>query len=70
MCSSIVVNWQTETIDLSEQSGRSSRSQKLFRRSNIDKSVRSHIDSDGLPYVGQVSLIFCVILFSFRVKSD
>ncbi|XP_022951240.1 DNA-directed RNA polymerase I subunit 2 isoform X1 [Cucurbita moschata] len=46
--------YQTETIDLSEQSSRSSRSQKLFRRSNIDKSVRSHIDSDGLPYVGQM----------------
>lgn len=40
---------QTETIDLTE------RGQSVFRRSNVDKSTHSLIDSDGLPYVGQVS---------------
>uniref|UniRef100_A0A5B7BLJ7 DNA-directed RNA polymerase subunit beta n=1 Tax=Davidia involucrata TaxID=16924 RepID=A0A5B7BLJ7_DAVIN len=45
--------YQTETIDLSEQSAKSDRSQRMFRRSNLDKSVHSLIDSDGLPYVGQ-----------------
>ncbi|KAA8537344.1 hypothetical protein F0562_026969 [Nyssa sinensis] len=45
--------YQTETIDLSEQSGKSDRSQRMFRRSNLDKSVHSLIDSDGLPHVGQ-----------------
>ncbi|KAG5539242.1 hypothetical protein RHGRI_019713 [Rhododendron griersonianum] len=43
----------TETIDLAEQGGKSSRSHRMFRRSNLDKSVSSLIDSDGLPYVGQ-----------------
>ncbi|GFZ02443.1 nuclear RNA polymerase A2 [Actinidia rufa] len=45
--------YQTETIDLAEQSGKGDRSHKVFRRSNLDKSVHSLIDSDGLPYVGQ-----------------
>ncbi|KAF7139126.1 hypothetical protein RHSIM_Rhsim07G0068800 [Rhododendron simsii] len=44
---------RTETIDLAEQGGKSSRSHRMFRRSNLDKSVSSLIDSDGLPYVGQ-----------------
>ncbi|XP_062174950.1 DNA-directed RNA polymerase I subunit 2 [Alnus glutinosa] len=46
--------YQTETIDLSNQSNRSERSQRIFRRSNVDKSMHSLIDSDGLPYVGQM----------------
>lgn len=45
--------YQTETIDLAQRGGRSDRSQRIFRRSNLDKSVHSLIDSDGLPYVGQ-----------------
>ncbi|XP_058226020.1 DNA-directed RNA polymerase I subunit 2 [Rhododendron vialii] len=45
--------YQTETIDLAEQGSKSSRSHRMFRRSNLDKSVSSLIDSDGLPYVGQ-----------------
>nr|POE55406.1 dna-directed rna polymerase i subunit 2 [Quercus suber] len=45
--------YQTETIDLTEQSSRSDHSQKIFRRSNVNKSMHSTIDSDGLPYVGQ-----------------
>lgn len=45
--------FQTESIDLSDQKGKSDRSQRLFRRSNTDKSHHSLIDSDGLPYVGQ-----------------
>ncbi|KAI8546005.1 hypothetical protein RHMOL_Rhmol07G0082000 [Rhododendron molle] len=48
-----IPNFQTETIDLAEQGGKSSRSHRMFRRSNLDKSVSSLIDSDGLPYVGQ-----------------
>lgn len=62
-----LITWQTETIDLSDQGNRSSRSQKMFRRSNIDTSVRSIIDADGLPYVGQVSLIFCVAILFFSL---
>lgn len=49
---------QTETIDLSNKSNRSERSHRIFRRSNVDKSMHSLIDSDGLPYVGQVGLLF------------
>ncbi|KAL5564528.1 hypothetical protein UlMin_027692, partial [Ulmus minor] len=45
--------YQTETIDLTDQSNRSDRNQTMFRRSNVDKSMSSSIDSDGLPYVGQ-----------------
>ncbi|KAF3665070.1 putative multiple C2 and transmembrane domain-containing protein 2-like [Capsicum annuum] len=45
--------YQTETIDLTEQSVKSDRAQRLFRRSNLDKSSHRLIDSDGLPYVGQ-----------------
>ncbi|XP_052192678.1 DNA-directed RNA polymerase I subunit 2-like [Diospyros lotus] len=45
--------YQTETIDLTEQSGKADRGQRIFRRSNLDKSAHSLIDSDGLPYVGQ-----------------
>ncbi|KAF2300843.1 hypothetical protein GH714_017757 [Hevea brasiliensis] len=50
--------YQTETIDLSEEGSRSDRDQRMFRRSNIDKSLQSVIDSDGLPYVGQVNIRF------------
>ncbi|KAK4379648.1 hypothetical protein RND71_001510 [Anisodus tanguticus] len=45
--------YQTETIDLTEQSAKSDRAQRLFRRSILDKSSHQLIDSDGLPYVGQ-----------------
>lgn len=45
--------YQTETIDLAQRGGRSDHSQRIFRRSNLDKLVNSLIDSDGLPYVGQ-----------------
>ncbi|KAH0784383.1 hypothetical protein KY290_003981, partial [Solanum tuberosum] len=45
--------YQTETIDLTEQSAKSDRAQRLFRRSNLDKSSHQLIDTDGLPYVGQ-----------------
>uniref|UniRef100_A0A2N9HAJ0 DNA-directed RNA polymerase n=1 Tax=Fagus sylvatica TaxID=28930 RepID=A0A2N9HAJ0_FAGSY len=46
--------YQTETIDLADQRSRSDRSQKMFRRSNVDKSMHSLIDVDGLPHVGQI----------------
>uniref|UniRef100_A0A2N9GSZ2 DNA-directed RNA polymerase n=1 Tax=Fagus sylvatica TaxID=28930 RepID=A0A2N9GSZ2_FAGSY len=46
--------YQTETIDLADQRSRSDRSQKMFRRSNVDKSMHSLIDVDGLPNVGQI----------------
>ncbi|XP_049368745.1 DNA-directed RNA polymerase I subunit 2 [Solanum verrucosum] len=45
--------YQTETIDLTEQSAKSDRAQRLFRRSKLDKSSHQLIDTDGLPYVGQ-----------------
>nr|XP_018632653.1 DNA-directed RNA polymerase I subunit 2 isoform X3 [Nicotiana tomentosiformis] len=47
--------YQTETIDLTEQSAKSDRAQRVFRRSYLDKSSHQLIDSDGLPYVGQVT---------------
>ncbi|XP_038680382.1 DNA-directed RNA polymerase I subunit 2 [Tripterygium wilfordii] len=43
--------YQTETIDLCDGK---SKSDRIFRRSNIDKSVLPLIDADGLPYVGQI----------------
>ncbi|KAH1217440.1 DNA-directed RNA polymerase I subunit 2 [Glycine max] len=46
--------YQTETIDLTEQGGRSDRSSRMFRKSNIEKSACPSIDSDGLPHVGQM----------------
>lgn len=54
---------QTETIDLTEQSAKSDRAQRLFRRSNLDKSSHQLIDSDGLPYVGQVTEYFFSYFF-------
>lgn len=61
----IVILLQTETIDLSEQSGKSDRAQRMFRRSNTDKSVHPWIDSDGLPYVGQVNNLIHVVITLF-----
>ncbi|XP_028784333.1 DNA-directed RNA polymerase I subunit 2 isoform X2 [Neltuma alba] len=46
--------YQTETIDLTEQRGRSGQTSKIFRRSNVDKASSHFLDSDGLPYVGQM----------------
>ncbi|XP_020263709.1 DNA-directed RNA polymerase I subunit 2 isoform X2 [Asparagus officinalis] len=43
--------YQTESIDLAERQEKSSK--KVFARSN-DKSMSSSIDSDGLPYIGQM----------------
>ncbi|KAL8171002.1 hypothetical protein V2J09_022806 [Rumex salicifolius] len=45
--------YQTETIDLTAEGSRSTRANKSFRRSTLDKSVQRLIDVDGLPYVGQ-----------------
>lgn len=58
---------QTETIDLSDENNKSDRGQRMFRRSNVDKSANSLIDSDGLPYVGQVSLFFFLLLATFLI---
>ncbi|KAH7548602.1 hypothetical protein JRO89_XS14G0177900 [Xanthoceras sorbifolium] len=46
--------YQTETIDLSNESSKSDRGQRMFRRNKDAKSMHSKIDSDGLPYVGQM----------------
>lgn len=45
---------QTESIDLAEEKSKSERASRVFRRSNLDKKSHAFIDSDGLPYVGQV----------------
>ncbi|VFQ91511.1 unnamed protein product [Cuscuta campestris] len=49
--------YQTETVDLAEQSAKSDRVQKMFKRSYNKKNpqhlIDRLIDSDGLPYVGQ-----------------
>nr|KJB73178.1 hypothetical protein B456_011G220100 [Gossypium raimondii] len=44
--------YQTETIDLCE--GKSNQGQRIFKREHSDKAISSFVDSDGLPYVGQV----------------
>ncbi|KAJ4845829.1 DNA-directed RNA polymerase I subunit 2 [Turnera subulata] len=44
----------TETIDLAEESSKNNESRRVFKRSNVNTSVHSTIDSDGLPYVGQM----------------
>ncbi|WVZ03207.1 hypothetical protein V8G54_024013 [Vigna mungo] len=46
--------YQTETIDLTEQSKKSDQSSRTFRKSNVEKSAYPSIDSDGLPHVGQM----------------
>ncbi|KAI4323574.1 hypothetical protein L6164_023169 [Bauhinia variegata] len=46
--------YQTETIDLTDQRSKTDNSTRMFRRSNIDKPGCSVLDSDGLPYVGQM----------------
>ncbi|CAN6454724.1 unnamed protein product [Victoria cruziana] len=46
--------YQLETVDLTDTRGRQDHAPKLFARNNNDKSVKMLIDSDGLPYIGQV----------------
>ncbi|XP_058097743.1 DNA-directed RNA polymerase I subunit 2 isoform X2 [Magnolia sinica] len=46
--------YQVETFDLADQRTKSDPGFKVFARSNTDRSQNSLIDSDGLPYVGQV----------------
>ncbi|KAK3006318.1 hypothetical protein RJ639_015927 [Escallonia herrerae] len=46
--------YQTETIDLAEQSSKSDQALRTFQRGKLDTSLKSLIDSDGLPYVGQM----------------
>lgn len=50
----MIIPLQTETVDLDEDKFRADRSQRSFGRSNVDKSSHQFIDSDGLPFVGQV----------------
>nr|XP_043622134.1 DNA-directed RNA polymerase I subunit 2 [Erigeron canadensis] len=45
--------YQTESIDLADERSKSDRSNKVFRRSNLDKKTHEFIDIEGLPYVGQ-----------------
>lgn len=48
---------QVESIDLTEKRGKEG-DHEIFRRSAFeDKSASSPIDADGLPFVGQVTLI-------------
>ena len=37
----------------------------MFKRNKDAKSIHSSIDSDGLPYVGQVSLVPFTLFFHF-----
>ncbi|KAI4382946.1 hypothetical protein MLD38_008837 [Melastoma candidum] len=46
--------YETETIDLSDTKGKFGQGNGIFRRSNTNKSARACVDSDGLPYVGQI----------------
>ncbi|XP_074576381.1 DNA-directed RNA polymerase I subunit 2-like [Curcuma longa] len=45
--------YQTESIDLAKKH-ESNRLQEIFARSTTDKNTMFSIDSDGLPYVGQI----------------
>ncbi|KAL5982955.1 DNA-directed RNA polymerase I subunit RPA2 [Asimina triloba] len=49
----VVVRSQVETHDLTDQRARDPGF-KVFARSKTDKSMESLIDSDGLPYIGQL----------------
>ncbi|XP_074589558.1 DNA-directed RNA polymerase I subunit 2-like [Curcuma longa] len=44
---------ETESIDLAKKH-ESDRIQEIFARSNTDRNMMFSIDSDGLPYVGQI----------------
>lgn len=46
---------QTESIDLANKHEKEDRLLEIFARSN-DRKLKFSIDSDGLPYVGQVIL--------------
>ncbi|KAE8670626.1 DNA-directed RNA polymerase I subunit RPA2-like isoform X2 [Hibiscus syriacus] len=46
--------YQTETIDLCDGKSKSDRGQRIFKREHSDKAISSFVDSDGLPYIGQV----------------
>ncbi|XVF00183.1 hypothetical protein REPUB_Repub03eG0263200 [Reevesia pubescens] len=46
--------YQTETIDLCDGKSKSDQGQRIFKREHSDKKISSSVDSDGLPYVGQV----------------
>ncbi|KAG6501709.1 hypothetical protein ZIOFF_041592 [Zingiber officinale] len=45
--------YQTESIDLAKKH-ETDRIQEIFARSNTDRNMMFSIDSDGLPYVGQM----------------
>ncbi|XP_038972852.1 DNA-directed RNA polymerase I subunit 2 isoform X2 [Phoenix dactylifera] len=45
--------YQTESIDLTKNHDREDRVLEIFARSS-EKTMKSSIDSDGLPYIGQV----------------
>lgn len=53
---------QTETIDLAKKLDRGDRVLEIFARSN-DRKMKSSIDSDGLPYIGEV--LICTRNFVF-----
>ncbi|KAH9310677.1 hypothetical protein KI387_025712, partial [Taxus chinensis] len=46
--------YQTETIDLTEKQERHDGILKLFARTNKDASLSRFVDTDGLPYIGQI----------------
>ncbi|CAL0303647.1 unnamed protein product [Lupinus luteus] len=46
--------YQTETVDLTDQSRKSDRSSRMFKKSNVEKYACPSLDSDGLPHVGQI----------------
>lgn len=59
----MIFSLQTETIDLAEQNTKADRSRRSFGRSNVDKSTHNLIDSDGLPFVGQVDDVYMCLRF-------
>ncbi|GLJ25400.1 hypothetical protein SUGI_0486220 [Cryptomeria japonica] len=64
--------YQTETIDLTENRERHDRILKLFARSNKDASLSRFIDTDGLPYIGQILQSgdpYCTVLNTVTAQS-
>ncbi|KVI11384.1 DNA-directed RNA polymerase, subunit 2 [Cynara cardunculus var. scolymus] len=46
--------YQTESIDFADEKIKSDRGQRVFRRNYTKTETHSFIDSDGLPYIGQM----------------
>lgn len=60
----LFVYLQTETIDLTKNSEKSGKVLEIFAKSNCPDQ-NTELDADGLPYVGQVGLLFGVYIYIY-----